>query len=186
MSCNISVVIPLYNTEKFIRQCVDSVLAQTLTNIEVIIVNDCSTDNGSALCEELYRHNDRVKIIHHEKNAGLGSTRDTGTSYATGRYIDYVDSDDHLSNMFSTAEEYDADVVHNTRLLSVMPKEGEALPLEMLGLTEGDLFSFSPDHDEIIELTILTNGLDSCLEDWAKHKYHFSAWNSMSKTSFLR
>ena len=191
MSCDISVVIPLYNTEKFIRQCVDSVLAQTLTNIEIIIVNDCSTDNGPALCQELYGHNDRVKIVHHEKNGGLGAARDTGTLHVSGRYVYYVDSDDEimpdfLSNMFATATEYDADVVHNTRIFSLMPKKGEALPVEMLGLPEDYIFSFSPDHDELKEVTLLSDDLDSRLVDWENHRYHFSAWGSMYKTSFLR
>ena len=191
MSCDVSVVIPLYNTEKFIRQCVDSDLAQTLTNIEIIIVNDCSTDNGPALCEELYGHNDRVKIIHHEKNSGIGATRNTGTLHAEGTYVCYVDSDDevfpdHLSNMFKTAVEYDADVVHNTRAFSIMPKKGEKFPLEMLGLPKEYVISFCPDQKELTELTLLDYDLPSRLEDWVNHSYHFSVWNSMYKRSFLR
>lgn len=191
MGYDVSVIIPMYNTEKFIRQCVDSVLAQTLTNIEVIIVDDCTPDNGAALCSELYGNNERVRIVHHEKNQGLGAARDTGTSYATGKYICYVDSDDeimpdHLSNMFKTAIEYDADVVHNTRCIVVTPKEGEAQPLEMLDVPEEYFFSFSPDRNELTELTLLNDDLSSRLIDWENHRYHFSAWSSLYKTSLLR
>lgn len=191
MSCDVSVVIPMYNTEKFIRQCVDSVLAQTFPNIEVIIVDDCSPDNGAALCEELYGHNDRVRIIHHERNSGAGTARNTGTLHAEGRYVCYVDGDDQimpgfLGDMFKVATEYDVDVVHNTRTFSIMPKEGEPLPLDMLGLPEGSLFSFSPDHNELTEITLLTDDLNSRLDDWVNHSYHFSVWNSMYKRSFLR
>ena len=190
MSCDVSVVIPMYNTEKFIRQCVDSVLAQTFPNIEVIIVDDCSPDNGAALCEELYGHNDRVRIIHHERNSGAGTARNTGTLHAEGRYVCYVDGDDQimpgfLGDMFKVATEYDADVVHNTRTFSIMPKEGEPLPLDMLGLPEGSLFSFSPDHNELTEITLLTDDLNSRLDDWVNHSYHFSAWSSLYKREFL-
>lgn len=191
MGYDVSIIIPMYNTEKFIRQCVDSVLAQTLKNIEVIIVDDCTPDNGAALCAEFYGSNERVRILHHEKNAGIGEARNTGTSQASGKYICYVDSDDeimpdHLSNMFNTAIEYDADVVHNTRCNVVTPKEGEALPLEMLNVPEEYFFSFSPDRDELTELTLLKDDLSSRLEDWENHRYHFSVWSSLYKTSFLR
>ncbi len=191
MSVDISVVVPMYNTEKFIRACIDSVLAQTFDNFEVIIVDDCSPDGGAALCEELYGHDERVRIVHHEKNGGLGAARDTGTSYATGKYVYYVDSDDEimpnfLRDMFTTAEEYDADVLHNTRIFSVVPKEGEPLPLEMLGLPEDSLFSFSSDMDELTEITVLSDDMEARLVDWEHHRYHFSAWSSMYKLSFLR
>ena len=191
MSVDISVVVPMYNTEKFIRACIDSVLAQKFVSFEVIIVDDCTPDNGAALCEELYGQDERVRIIHHEKNGGLGAARDTGTSYATGKYVYYVDSDDEimpnfLRDMFTTAEEYDADVLHNTRIFSVVPNEGEPLPLEMLDIPEDSLFSFSPDHDELTEITVLNDDMEARLVDWEHHRYHFSAWGSMYKLSFLR
>lgn len=191
MNYDVSVVIPLYNTEKFIRQCVDSVLSQSLTNFEIIIVNDCSTDNGPALCQELYGHDKRVKIIHHEKNSGIGTTRNTGTLQATGKYICYVDSDDeimpdHLSNMFNTASEYDADVVHNTHCFTVIPKKGEEFPLEMLGLPQELMLSFSPDKKAITEPTVLSDDPAQRLEDWTNHSYHFSVWNNLYRRSFLR
>ena len=190
MSCAISVIIPLYNTEKYIRQCLDSVFAQTFTDFEVIIVDDCSTDNGPALCRELYGHDDRMRIIRHDKNLGLGAARDTGTPYAKGRYICYVDSDDeimpdHLGNMFSTASEYDADVLHNTRCFSPTPDENGVFPLEMLGLPEGRLISYSSDMGELTELTIVTDDLNARLDDWVNHRYHFSAWSSLYKKAFL-
>ena len=187
MNYDVSVVIPLYNTEKYIRQCVDSVLAQTLTNFEIIIVDDCSTDNGPALCSELYGNDERVRIVHHDKNSGLGASRDTGTKYANGKYICYVDSDDeilpdHLSNMFATATEYDADVVHNTRTFSPIPDDDGAYPLEMIG---SRIVSYTSDMKELTELTVLNDDLSSRLDDWENHSYHFSAWSSLYKREFL-
>lgn len=190
MSCNVSVVIPLYNAEKFIRQCVDSVLAQTLPNIEVIIVDDCSPDNSAALCEELYGNDDRVRIIHHEKNSGPGAARNTGTLQAEGRYVCYVDSDDqimpsYLGEVFMTATEYDADILHNTHCLMVMPEKGKPSPPDMLTLPKERFFPFTTDKKKPTEITLLADDLSLRLEDWVNDSYHFSVWNSIYKRSFL-
>ncbi len=96
-SLKISVIIPVYNVEKFLKQCVDSVLNQTYKNIEVILVDDGSYDNCPKLCDNYAKKDSRIKVIH-KQNGGLSSARNTGVKYVTGDYIMYVDSDDWIDN----------------------------------------------------------------------------------------
>ena len=115
MKFDVSVVIPLYNAKKFIRACVDSVLNQTLKNVEVVIVDDCSTDDSLAYCRELYGNNDRVRIFQQPKNGGPGAARNRGVQEAEGEYIAFLDSDDemmpfNLERIFTVAKQYDAAV----------------------------------------------------------------------------
>lgn len=88
----ISVIIPVYNVETQLRKCVDSILAQTYPNIEIILVDDGSTDNSAAVCDS-YDFDDRVKVIH-KSNGGLSSARNAGIDASKGDYIGFVDSDD--------------------------------------------------------------------------------------------
>ena len=90
----ISVIIPVYNVERYLRQCIDSVLTQGVEDIEVILVNDGSTDNSGNICDEYARKDRRIKVIHKE-NGGLSDARNTGIKYAMGKYILFLDSDDY-------------------------------------------------------------------------------------------
>ena len=89
-----SVIIPIYNVEAYLRQCVDSVLAQTFHNIEVILVDDGSPDNCPAICDEYARQDPRIKVIHKE-NGGLSDARNFGIRAAEGEYLLFLDSDDY-------------------------------------------------------------------------------------------
>lgn len=91
----ISVIIPVYNTEKYLRQCVDSVLAQTYQNLEIILVDDGSTDDSGKICDAYCKQNEKVRVIH-QGNKGLSATRNIGFDYAKGEYIYFLDSDDWL------------------------------------------------------------------------------------------
>ena len=91
----VSVIIPVYNVEKYLDRCVQSVLNQTLKEIEVILVDDGSPDNCPQLCDEYVKMDNRVKVIHKE-NQGLGFARNSGMEIATGEYIAFVDSDDWI------------------------------------------------------------------------------------------
>lgn len=93
----ISVIIPVYNTKKYLARCVDSVLAQTYSDLEVILVDDCSTDGSGKLIGQYAAADERVKAVRHEKNMGLFQARLTGYTHATGKYIAFVDSDDYVS-----------------------------------------------------------------------------------------
>lgn len=91
----ISIIIPVYNVEKYLHRCVDSVLNQTYKNIEVILVDDGSPDGSPAICDEYEQKDSRVKVLH-KQNGGLSSARNAGMAIATGEYIGFVDSDDWI------------------------------------------------------------------------------------------
>lgn len=91
----ISVVIPIYNSEKYLNECVDSILNQTVKEIECILVDDGSTDSSPAICDDYAKADSRVRVIH-QKNARIGAARNAGINIATGDYITFIDSDDRL------------------------------------------------------------------------------------------
>jgi glycosyltransferase involved in cell wall biosynthesis len=91
----ISLIIPVYNVEKYINQCLDSVINQTYTNIQIILVDDGSTDGCPRICDEYKEKDTRIEVIH-KKNGGLADARNAGLRIATGDYIGYVDSDDYI------------------------------------------------------------------------------------------
>ncbi len=111
----VSVIIPVYNVEKYLRQCLDSVINQTLQDIEIICINDGSTDGSAAILEEYANKDNRIKIITQE-NQGLSIARNNGMKIATGEYIAFVDSDDYIvidsiENMYNNAIKTEAHIV---------------------------------------------------------------------------
>ena len=96
----ISIIIPVYNVEQYLKRCLDSILNQTYTNLEIILINDGATDNSGILCDDYAFKDSRIKVIH-QKNKGLSGARNTGLREATGDYIGFIDSDDWIElNMF--------------------------------------------------------------------------------------
>ncbi|MBP3817351.1 MAG: glycosyltransferase family 2 protein [Butyrivibrio sp.] len=95
----VSIVIPVYNVEKYVSTCIDSVLKQTYKNIEVILVDDGSTDNSGKICDEYACHNKHVICLHKE-NGGLSDARNFGKHYCKGEYLSFIDSDDFISPYF--------------------------------------------------------------------------------------
>lgn len=93
----ISVIIPVYNVEQYLHECVDSVLGQTYQNFEIILVNDGSTDSSGMLCEEYAEQDDRIRVIHKE-NGGASAARNVGLDMMKGEYVYFLDSDDWLDN----------------------------------------------------------------------------------------
>lgn len=91
----ISVIIPVYNVEKYLRECMDSVITQTYKNLEIILVDDGSPDKSGEICDEYSKKDSRVKVLHKE-NTGLSGARNAGMEQATGKYIMFLDSDDYL------------------------------------------------------------------------------------------
>lgn len=109
----VSVIIPVYNVEKLLKRCLDSVLNQTLKDIEIICVNDGSTDNSSLILEE-YKKFENIKIIN-QKNSGLSVARNTGLKYASADYVAFLDSDDFVDSdfyekLFNSIEKEKADI----------------------------------------------------------------------------
>ena len=121
----VSVVIPVYNVEEYLRRCVDSVLAQTLSDLEIILVDDGSPDHCPEICDEYAAEYDNIQVIH-KPNGGLASARNAGMKAATGQYLFFLDSDDWLDDeglerLYLCAEEYQVDFVRYRSIRSGWP-----------------------------------------------------------------
>lgn len=96
----ISIIVPIYNVEKYLKKCLDSILAQTYTNLEIILIDDGSPDGCPAICDEYAEKDDRIVVIHKE-NGGVSSARNAGLENVSGEFIGWVDPDDYIEpNMF--------------------------------------------------------------------------------------
>lgn len=112
----ISVIIPVYNTEKYLHRCIDSILAQIYIDFELLLINDGSMDRSGDICNEYAQKDTRIKVFHKE-NSGVSSTRNIGLDNAKGKYIIFIDADDYwcdnmaLEKFVDIAERYDLDIV---------------------------------------------------------------------------
>lgn len=132
----ISVVIPMYNTEAFIGQCIRSVTAQTYRNLEILVIDDGSADNGAAICQELMKKDKRIRLLQQE-NGGVSSARNHGIRAAEGEYVFFLDSDDAvppflLEEMLTQMKEKRAQLgfcgyrkLDSRRLEAILEKEGK-------------------------------------------------------------
>ena len=110
----ISIIVPVYKVEPYLRKCVESIINQTYTNLEIILVDDGSPDNCGTICDEYALKDSRIKVIHKE-NGGLSDARNAGLDIATGDYIGFVDSDDWIEpqmyqRLYELIQKYDADM----------------------------------------------------------------------------
>lgn len=118
MSKQISVIIPVYNVEKYLSRCLNSVIEQTYRNLEIILIDDGSPDSSSRICDEYASKDNRIKVIHKE-NGGLSSARNAGLAVCSGDYIFFIDSDDWLVDenvlleFIETAEKNQSDFVYS-------------------------------------------------------------------------
>lgn len=111
-----SLIIPVYNVENYLRECLNSCINQTLKDIEIICINDCSPDASDVILNEYTAKDKRIKVINHETNKGLGAARNTGIANATGEYIWFIDSDDFItldacSVLYDIAKDENIDVL---------------------------------------------------------------------------
>ena len=142
----ISVIVPVYNVEDYLARCVDSILAQTHSNLEVILVDDGAKDSSGAICDDYAARDSRVKVIHKE-NGGLSSARNAGLEAAAGEYIAFVDSDDWIepdaySHLLEVMEKYgallvcggryDVDGGTGEKTIGLCPAKEEAISAEEL------------------------------------------------------
>ena len=110
----ISVIVPIYNVEPYLSQCLDSIISQTLADIEIICVNDGSTDNSLQILQKYAAQDNRIKIIN-QPNQGLSAARNSGIDVATGEFIGFVDSDDYIApdfyeTLYTVAKKYKANI----------------------------------------------------------------------------
>lgn len=115
MNSLISVIVPIYNVEKYLQKCVDSIINQTYKNLEIILVDDGSPDNCPKMCDDYAKIDNRIKVVH-KKNGGLSDARNAGMKVATGEYVSFIDSDDYVSldfyeTLLQTMIDNDSDIV---------------------------------------------------------------------------
>ena len=122
----VSVIIPVYNVEKYLEECLNSVINQTLRDIEIICVDDCSTDKSFNILKEYEKKDSRVRLFKNERNTGGPSVgRNLGIDSALGKYIYFIDADDYISNdyienLYITAEKYNSDIISNLNIYEVI------------------------------------------------------------------
>ena len=110
----VSVIIPVYNVKEYLKTCLDSVRKQSYDNLQIILVNDGSTDGSDLICDETSKNDERIVVIH-GANTGLSKARNTGLDVATGKFVCFLDSDDwldsdYIEKLLSLAETHNADI----------------------------------------------------------------------------
>lgn len=178
----VSVIIPVYNAEKYLPVCLESLLIQTLTDFEVIVVDDCSTDNSLVIAESyLERFGGRLKIFSLEENTGSGAVpRNVGLEYASGKYIYFVDADDllidvALEELYTCAEEFRAEVVY---MDSGFVCGAEILPKSIVAREWDSTFS-------VEEPTFEPNDLNERVKKFLKNGFVWSPWTKFLRHEFL-
>ncbi len=110
----VSIIVPVYQVKEYVGECVESLRAQTYTNLEILLVDDGSTDGSGEICDEYVRSDNRIRVIH-QKNRGLSAARNTGLDQAAGEYVAFVDSDDvvlpdFIETLYDLSGRYQADI----------------------------------------------------------------------------
>lgn len=166
----ISVIVPIYNVEKYLARCVDSIVNQTYKNLEIILVDDDSPDHCPQMCDDYAEKDSRIKVVH-KKNGGLSDARNAGMAVATGEYISFIDSDDYVSDDFFEC------------LLDVMNKENS-------DIAECSVVKFYEDNrfdefsDDLSVKTYDTQDAMSALI--AENPFHQHVWNKLYKTELVK
>lgn len=116
----VSIIVPIYQVEPYLKRCLESLVNQSMKEIEIILVDDCGTDNSILICKEYQARDPRIRIVHHKENKGLAEARNTGLDTAVGEYAMFVDADDYLeldacesAYLYSKTENYDAVLYDN-------------------------------------------------------------------------
>ncbi len=112
-----SIIVPIYNVEKYLKECVDSILTQTFTDYEIILVDDGSPDNCPLICDEYVKKDTRIRVVH-KANGGLSDARNAGLEIATGKYIIFIDSDDFWDDKNALMQLNDVIIKHNPDLIT--------------------------------------------------------------------
>lgn len=172
----ISIIVPVYNVEVYLRRCVDSLLCQTYSNLEIILVDDGSTDNSGSICDEYSYIDKRIRVIHKE-NGGLSSARNAGLEIANGEYIGFLDSDD-----WARPEMFEF-------LLHIITEENSEIA--QCGLTlfcEGQKISEYEIRDVIKETTVHLSYIEAYNQLYGinvNKGINFLTWNKLYKRSLF-
>lgn len=166
----ISVIVPIYNVEKYLSRCVDSIINQTYKNLEIILVDDGSPDNCPKMCDDYAEQDSRIKVVH-KKNGGLSDARNAGMTVASGEYISYIDSDDYVAVDFFEI------------LLNTIQKENS-------DIAECGVVKFYEDNrfdDFADDLSVKTYETQDALSALiAENPFHQHVWNKLYKTELVK
>ncbi|WP_278846802.1 glycosyltransferase family 2 protein [Brachyspira pilosicoli] len=181
----VSVIVPVYNVEDYLIECLTSIINQTLKEIEIICIDDCGTDNSINILKEYAKKDDRIRIISHKENKGLGTARNTGIKESKGEYISFIDSDDYISrdyleNLYNTIIKYETDIVSTINIKRVV---GEAISLYSININKYlSIFQkiFKKNHFEGISNANIKDEKEN-----TKNYPFVVAWNKLYKKSFL-
>uniref|UniRef100_UPI003F4C9662 glycosyltransferase family 2 protein n=1 Tax=Brachyspira catarrhinii TaxID=2528966 RepID=UPI003F4C9662 len=181
----VSIIIPVYNVQQYLSECLDSIINQTLKEIEIICVDDFSMDNSYKKLEDYKLKYENIKIIRHEKNMGLGPTRNTGIRKAIGEYIGFVDSDDYVSpdyfeKLYNTAKKYDSDI---TSTLNVYYNDNGNIYEKFMNINKFISEEERVDKNLYIEGESFVSIKDE--KENTKEYMYVTAWNKIYKKSFL-
>jgi len=175
MKKKVSIIIPCYNIEKFVSKCLDSVICQTYSNLEILLINDGSTDKTNDICK-IYEENDsRIQLIN-KVNGGLSSARNEGLKYITGEYCYFLDGDDFLNEnaievLVDTLEKNNSDIsVASTQCCNEF---GEVYPTEPI---DKNIYIINSDEDRY----------DFYAQIYYNYKIRFEVWNKLFKTSIIK
>ena len=165
----VSVIIPIYNVEKYLRDCVDSVLEQTYPDLQIILVDDGSTDSSGQICDEYAGKDSRIQVVHKE-NGGLSDARNAGLTFAAGAFLLYLDSDDYLA----------PDAVE--KLMKMQEKTGADVAF-------GNFFYTYPDHEDVARAwhrsdTVLDNR--QAMEALVDGRLETFAWGKLIRSEIAK
>ena len=182
MSPLVSIVVPVYNVERFINKCVESIVGQTYSNLEIILVDDGSPDNCPAICDEWAKKDSRIKVIHKE-NQGLGMARNSGIEVATGKYITFIDSDDYVDTTLvercmQAASVEDADLIWYS--MTDVNEKGERS-----SSTDSDRVTIYSGNRDVTE-NLLPNLISFDYRSGECSNFAFSAWSGLFSLDLIR
>ena len=186
----VSIVIPMYNAEKYVGECLDSILAQTFDDYEVIVVDDCSTDNSAAIVESYIPKfkkggEDRLQLIHSKVNSGGASTpRNIGLKFTLGDYVYFVDSDDAvmpdaLEKLYAAAKKFNADIVHFDKNYKA---PGETVTTDKKFLSE---FTYLRTDDPLTEPTLFSENLIDRVQRLVNCQMRWEPWAHLIRRGLL-
>lgn len=183
MRPKISIIVPIYNVEKYLDCCIHSLLGQTLKDIEIVLIDDGSFDNCPEMCDEYKNRDARIKVIH-KKNGGLGYARNSGLEVATGEYIAFVDSDDFVDEsmyevMYNTAIKVKSDIVYCNHNIYFTDSGKIEKPYAPVGCDKTFI-------GEDVVNEVMKNMIASAPEDATERKYYMSVWRGIFKRSIVR
>ncbi len=143
----ISIIVPVYNVEKYLQECLDSVLAQTYKNLEIILIDDGSTDNCPQICDDYAAKDKRIKVIH-QKNQGVSAARNAGLKMAKGEYIGFVDSDDYIKPdmyeyLYQLISKDNADMAMCNMCQTDTFRSSDPIEKDYLFISAKDIFNYS-------------------------------------------